>query len=314
MQLTEERLIFLASEPSETEIKKIEQRLNAVKDSIDRNLDTMEITETHKLSIPFRYRTFLQGSFGNKTNIRSESDVDIVVLATSVFTSNKNELPPEQLALHDELHPVVNYSVLELKQEVFVALQKTYGESVKMKSKCIEIRAAESGINADVIPAVTYRAYKRFLSYADAENCLIGMQFINSESGCNVINFPELHMHNCNLKNEETKGKFKGMVRIFKTLRCELIESGELEEGQAPSYFIENLLYNCSGSCYEGGLQQSLLECLQFIDDAIHRDRITGFVCANEQDSLISDTTWNVEDIQHFIEAIESTYLQTDNE
>lgn len=34
------------------------------------------------------------------------------------------------------------------------------------------------------------------------------------------------------------------MARVFKNMRSRLVESGLIEAGTAPSYFIEGLLYN----------------------------------------------------------------------
>jgi hypothetical protein len=42
------------------------------------------------------YSVFLQGSYGNDTNIYAESDVDIVIQCNSLFQHDLSKLPEEQ--------------------------------------------------------------------------------------------------------------------------------------------------------------------------------------------------------------------------
>ena len=44
------------------------------------------------------YKVFLQGSYGNDTNVYSESDVDIVIRLDSSFESDLTQLEPAEVA------------------------------------------------------------------------------------------------------------------------------------------------------------------------------------------------------------------------
>ena len=63
----------------------------------------------------------------------------------------------------------------------------------------------------------------------------------------------------------------------------------------APSYFIENLLYNCSKSIVLMVIiGECMLKTLQFLFDAIQTGRITGFYLMQmSKTRLISPKTWN---------------------
>lgn len=56
------------------------------------------------------YRVFLQGSYGNDTNIYAESDVDIVIKLTDCFRHDLNELPDDQKAAFKAAHSDATYT------------------------------------------------------------------------------------------------------------------------------------------------------------------------------------------------------------
>lgn len=92
-------------------------------------------------------------------------------------------------------------------------------------------------------------------------------------------------------------------------MRNNLIDKKIIEKNLAPSYYIENLLYNCSSPCFKGGFVICMLESFQFIFDAIESGRISGFICANEQDNLITIDTWNKENLIKFMQIMANYFL-----
>ena len=56
------------------------------------------------------YNVFLQGSYGNDTNIYKESDVDVVIRLDSIFTYDINNLPPDQKLSFQAAHPAATYT------------------------------------------------------------------------------------------------------------------------------------------------------------------------------------------------------------
>lgn len=53
----------------------------------------------HNWSSVMRYTDYLQGSYANTTNIRGESDVDIVIECTSIYNDNLSESEQEIIGL-----------------------------------------------------------------------------------------------------------------------------------------------------------------------------------------------------------------------
>jgi len=100
------------------------------------------------------------------------------------------------------------------------------------------------------------------------------------------------------------------MVRIFKNLKRELVENRKIDEEIASSYFIENLIYNCTSHCFNGSFSNCTIQIFQFLLDAIKQDRLKSFICANEQDMLFSEKSWNLENAQKFIYESANFYLK----
>ena len=70
---------------------------------------------------------FLQGSYGNDTNIYAESDVDIVIRLDDCFQSDLSELTEEEKAAYRSAFPDATYTHVDFKQDVLSMLKKQYG-------------------------------------------------------------------------------------------------------------------------------------------------------------------------------------------
>ena len=60
-----------------------------------------------------------------------------------------------------------------------------------------------------------------------------------------IVNYPKQHSANCTAKHQATSMWFKPMVRILKNMRGKLVDAGAIDDGSAPSYFLEG----CSTTC-----------------------------------------------------------------
>src|SRR4051794_21746404 len=69
---------------------------------------------------------FLQGSYANSTNIRADSDVDIVVMTHRAFQSSVLRLSARGKAQWETL-PAASYTSQDLRNEVTAALVAYYG-------------------------------------------------------------------------------------------------------------------------------------------------------------------------------------------
>lgn len=309
MSIPEQKLRVWASAPSQTEMEKIRNARRIIEDILKRNLPVDIIKKTYNLS-NLQYEVYLQGSYANSTNVRFDSDVDIVVQLNSTFFCDKSQLSTTEQSIHSGCHSDSMYKFIDFKNDIYNALKSELTENqVHWGDKCINVDANTNRVEADVVPCLQFRLYKKFISH-DNQSFVEGMKFFDTSENKEILNFPKIHLKNCESKNIDTEGKFKDLVRIYKNMRNDLVESGVIGEDVAPSYYIENMLYNCTSPCFDGDYGNCMISSLQFIYDAIQTGRIAGFICANEQDNLISEKTWNLENLILYINAISNYYLE----
>src|SRR6266487_2006361 len=64
------------------------------------------------------FEVFLQGSYGNDTNVYAESDVDTVIRLDSIMRSDVSALPPEQRKAYHAAYKDATYKFSEFKDGV----------------------------------------------------------------------------------------------------------------------------------------------------------------------------------------------------
>lgn len=236
------------------------------------------------------YKVFLQGSYGNHTNIYCESDVDLIIRLDDCFYSDLSRLSSEEKAAHKGVHAEASYSQSEFKRDVLEVLTKNYGNDVSDGAKAIAISANGNRRKADVIVATMYRRYFKFNGIYD-QSYDEGICFWNSK-GTQIANFPKQHSENLTARHQASQNWLKPMVRILKNMRSKCIEEGLLKEGVAPSYYIEGLLYNVPLDKFGPSYQESFINTLNWIQKEADKEQ---FLCANEQYYLLRDghpTCW----------------------
>jgi hypothetical protein len=246
------------------------------------------------------YSSFLQGSYGNDTNIYADSDVDVVMRLDSVYYSDIESLSDPEKTAFNSSWSAASYSLDDFKREVTAQLTKKFGSAVTPGSKAIFIKGNGSRRDADVLPCAEFRRYRKFKASHDQEYEK-GICFFLKD-GTRIENFPKQHSDNCTSKHQLTKQWFKPTVRTYKNLRNKMIEDGKIEEGLAPSYYLEGLLYNVPPDRFGGSHVANFTDTLNWIIEA---DR-SKFVCANEQFYLLNDyspVTWRASKCDKFLNA-----------
>lgn len=253
------------------------------------------------------YKVFLQGSYGNYTNIYSESDVDIVIRLDDCFQHDLSQLPDEQQDAFKTSHKDATYTPKDFKADVLSVLSSKYGNDVDSGEKAIVIAASGNRRKSDVITAIQYRRYLKFLSTSD-QSYDEGICFYTN-TGTQIANYPKQHSENLTTKHQGTSEWFKPMARIFKNMRSRLIAEDMLENGVAPSYYLEGLLYNVPNDKFGKSYEDTFVRAINWILEA---DR-TKFVCANEQYYLLfedSPATWRAEKCDKFLGAAVDLWKQ----
>jgi hypothetical protein len=247
------------------------------------------------------YKVFLQGSYGNDTNIYAESDVDIVIRLDDCFQSDLTDLSDEEKAAHKNAFNDAAYTHVDFKRDVLSVLTTQYGSVVKAGDKAIAIDAGGSRRKADVIVAIQFRRYSKFNSASDS-SYVEGICFYNA-AGERIANYPKQHSANLTTKHQATSKWLKPMARIFKNMRSRLVEDKLIKAGIAPSYYIEGLLYNVPNDKLTSSYQTCVVNTLNWYRQDAKK---TELVCANEQYYLLRDgyqTCWNEANCDAFVDA-----------
>lgn len=221
----------------------------------------------HPCHSGMNHDVYLQGSYPNHTNIRGDSDVDVVVETSNTFYHN---LP---LNLRAQMRfPIADYDWKQFRREVKTALVNYYGSERVRESgngKCIKVTGSGYRLNADVVPCAEYRRYD------GTKHLASGMTFWTN-TGIQIVNYPKLHIEYGSRKNEACRKHYKPIVRVFKNARNEA-------NNNFPSYFLECMIYNVPSSTYSASYARSFLDILNYFIDARSRGSIENFRCQNEQ-------------------------------
>ena len=105
---------------------------------------------------------FSKGSFHKRTNIPSDSDVDVGILRKDLYFNNY----PKETVDSDFNFSTALYTFKEFKTDVERAIINHFGYTeVKSGKKSIKIRSNTSRIDADAVPLFVHRRYNsRILS------------------------------------------------------------------------------------------------------------------------------------------------------
>lgn len=247
------------------------------------------------------FEVFLQGSYGNDTNIYNESDVDLVIRLDSIMRSDLSKLSEEQKNAYHRTYPKATYTFDEFKKGVIDQLVTSIGKNdVVPGNKAVKIKANGSRRNADVVICYQYRRYISFNNIKDQEY-VPGIIFPTTTSG-EIINYPKKHSENCTTNHQATSSMFKPMVRILKNMRTQMVEEGRLRDGAAPSYYLEGLFYNVPAEQYVSSSYSDTF--CNGINWLLKADR-KKLVCANWQYWLLgnSNVQWNDADFDAFLSA-----------
>jgi hypothetical protein len=246
------------------------------------------------------YSVFLQGSYANDTNVYTESDVDVVIRTESVFYSDLDDLSAAQQAAFHSAWSDATYTLDDFKKDVTAQLNSKFGSSVTVGTKAIFIEGSGNRRDADVPPCAEFRRYQAFKSRSDQQYEEGICFFLND--GTRIENFPKQHADHCTSKNQSTNQWFKRTVRVYKNLRNKMIENGLIQEGLAPSYYLEGLLYNVPVDRFGGSQVDNFVDTLNWIIDA---DR-SKFLCASGMFYLFHDqspVTWRAANCDRFLNA-----------
>jgi hypothetical protein len=265
--------------------------------------DSIKHVLNHK-DAPFVSRSYdihLQGSYGNDTNVYGDSDVDVVICTSDTFGYDLQHLTLEQKAQCQRLiGQNVESAFCPFKQQVISWLVSCYGTSAVLPgNKAIFLKGNGSRRDADILVCTEHRQYHstslgEFQFYP-------GVRFY-TPSGVAIENFPKEHSEDCTTKHQNTGSRFKPTIRIFKNMRNRMIDKGIIQDGLAPSYYIEGMLWNVPNDQFVGTHVGTVANCLSWLAKA-DRDKL---LCAHQLRYLLRDgrpDSWSPANFDQFLKA-----------
>ena len=234
----------------------------------------------------FKYEVFLQGSYKNDTNLGGDSDVDVVVRLNTKLKPRVADLTGKRLQ-EDGSHRFVHQQWKSFRDEALKAMRARFGKAVESGRKTLKVPKGSIPADADLVVTVSHRE---------------GIGFYLPDERRWVVSYPQ-HHHQRGLKKEEaTSKRFKRTIRMFKAARNRLVEKGVLKKEDAPSYFIECLLYNVPNNLFVPKLASTYTAIVDWLKTA----KLNNFECQNGQVPLFGQEPeqWSVKKARAFARAL----------
>ena len=220
---------------SDTEEQKIANAISMIKDAIF----------NHPTLKNKNIEIIVQGSYGNNTNIKVDSDIDICAMLKDTFFTKYRE------GAKDEDYGFVSGSneYDDYKKWIIEALITKFSVAdVQVGNKAIQIKSNTYRVQADVIAAYQYRDYQGDQTN-NSNNFIEGIKFY-SLANESIVNYPKIHIRNGVQKNNDTTRKFKRTVRLYKRIRNKMREEKIAVPKSISSYLVEGLLWNTPNNVF----------------------------------------------------------------
>ena len=249
-----------------------------------------EALDAHSGLAQFKYEVLLQGSYKNDTNLGRDSDVDVVVRLSSKLKPRVVALSGEALQ-EDGSHRFALERWQSLREQAMKAMQARFGRAVKSGRKSIKVPKGKIPADADLVVTLSHKE---------------GIGFYLPDERRWVASYPQQHHQRGSKKELATRNRFKKTIRMFKAARNQLVDKGMLIKEDAPSYFIECLLYNVPDHLFDQKLAPTYLGILTWLKTA----RLKDFQCQNGQLPLFGPLPeqWSVKKARAFVKALQELW------
>lgn len=189
------------------------------------------------------FKIYAKGSYANQTNVRQDSDVDIVVENQDVYYGEYINTKTALAATpNPSFEPYTGpWESKNWRSEVEDALKNYFGTGDVDTTGNVAITVAEvpnSRPSADVVPAFDYRRYDT----PDRSATHKGSKVYKKDGTGVIFNYPDQQLLNGNRKDSLTQGKYKQFARALKNGENALVDAGRMKV--KPSYLMECLAYN----------------------------------------------------------------------
>jgi hypothetical protein len=289
MDLSEDTLVKWTKRSSQNEKDKQEYTVSQIRAAILSDATLEKMYRNDDLSI------YTKGSYANNTNVRLDSDVDVVVERTDLFYFG-TVAPYTRVSSSPYTGPWTEESFWQAVQKALVnyfdynAVDTTGNSSIQIDTD------HRMNIHADVVPCSKYKLYF-------SDTMVYEGTRLKKQDGTIAINYPAIQKEKGNLKNNQTGRRYKRVVRIIKRLENEMVKSGYCNE--VPSYLLECLVYNCDNRFFEHlTYRDTLVAILHCIADGLINSDNEAWTEPNEIKLLFAENQkWDLSDALRFIAA-----------
>ncbi len=235
---------------------------------------------------------FLQGSYAQKTNIGSSSDVDLLLISKRFTTRDGAAL--KDIRSWQREHAL-------LKNTAYSWLKVCYGNKVFLNRKVVHVQRGDGHNAMDILPCFQHVKNTEVNQMPRTHR---GVSFFLND-GTMITNFPFALASQGEIKHQATNCYFKPMVRILKSMR-DIAKDLDLPDKffyAAPSYYIEGLLYNAPNSLFGGSYTETFLKTVAWL---LKGDKGSYF-CVNSLQRLCNDAEmggWSTKDCENFLIAM----------
>lgn len=181
---------------------------------------------------------YAKGSYPNNTNVRRDSDVDIVVENRECWYYDY--FPGVTTPASSPSAYTGNWTPALWRSEVTQAITDCFGAyEVDASGEVAIVVAAKVGSrpSADVIPSFGYYRYDNPQRTAIHQ----GSKVFKRTSG-SLVNWPQQQLDNGRAKNTATNRRYKNYVRALKNAENTLVKASQITA--KPSYLMECLVWN----------------------------------------------------------------------
>lgn len=194
-----------------------------------------------------KVKIFLQWSYANSTNIRKDSDIDIVICYQNSYFAEISSLSDSDKELYNKNRTDATYLFSQFKNDVQICLEEVFWKPpyTERIDKCIRVFWKWIRVDADIVPSFVLKMFKTYNTTTAEWIKLI------SDKWESIISFPKQHLENGEQKNIQTNKKYKDCVRILKNCKKELIEKRIISEDLISSFFIECLVWNVPNTYFQ---------------------------------------------------------------
>ena len=254
------------------------------------HLPIREALDTYSWPSDIKYEVFLQGSYKNDTNLGGDSDVDVVVRLNQRLRPRVAELSGQQLQ-EDASHQGAYQRWKSFRDHALKAMGARFGRAANSGRKTLKVPKGKIPADADLV--VTLR-------------CKGGLAFYLPDERRWVVSFPQQHHDQGQKKEEATNYRFKRTIRMFKAARNRLVGKKMLTKDDAPSYFIECLIFNVPDSLFAPRLAPTYTGIVDWLRTA----KLQGFKCQNGQVDLFGPgrEQWSQKRARVFVKALQGMW------